>query len=62
MKCKKCGCEKFKCYRQVDQLVLIDGDENVLEVLESTPHHIWDDEFICAECGEVYDWDELNEF
>ena len=62
MKCPKCGCKTFEAYRKVIERVLVTDDDVVLKVLERMPPEpIYDDEFICSNCREVYnDFDEID--
>jgi hypothetical protein len=62
MKCPKCGCKVFEARRQVIERVLVTDDDVVLKVLERMPPEpIYDDEFICSHCREVYnDFDEIG--
>ena len=61
MPCPKCGCKTFEARRKVIEKVLIADDDTVLKVLERMPPEpVYDDEFICSNCHEVYDdFDEI---
>lgn len=62
MSCPKCDCKTFEARRKVIERVLIADDDTVLKVLERMPPEpVYDDEFICSNCREVYDdFDEIG--
>lgn len=59
LKCPCCGNTYFKVFRDCTQYLIIDGNENVLEVLSTDMHEINDDEYQCTVCSQCFDWDEL---
>jgi DNA-directed RNA polymerase subunit RPC12/RpoP len=61
MKCPKCGCKIFEATRNVTERVLVTDDDVVLKVLERMPPDpVHDDEFICSNCHESYEFDEID--
>lgn len=59
LKCPNCGNTNFRVTRDCTQHLIIDGNEDVLEVLSMDVHEINDDEYQCTVCSQCFDWDAL---